>query len=266
MLMRVVLYWTILSLGAIVFFTAVALLGARHLHAGVRLGRDRGGFGRAALARRGRAGCPVVRAARAGAHDGLSRGAPTPACSGGRRSWAASWSRPCLLLNNVLAFLYVKRVVLEKELYGTLALPLVFMSGLYVFWLCVLTGGIVSYAIQNVHFRNSQTAWATLTQATRERFELVVFITICRRFSTCQPPHLCLDAQHDAARADPASQRVPQPPREPRARDRAATAGRQHRGGSSLPAGQAPREDHAPRFQDARRQPSARIRWAARLA
>jgi membrane protein len=93
-----------------------------------------------------------------------------------------------LLLNQFLTFLYVKRMVLEKSLYGGLALPLVVMSSLYIFWLCVLTGGIVSYAIQNVHFRNSQAAWSTLTENMRERLALVVFLTVCRRFRDCLPP------------------------------------------------------------------------------
>jgi membrane protein len=93
-----------------------------------------------------------------------------------------------LMVNNFLTFLYVKRVVLEKSLYGSLALPLVVMSALYVLWLCVLTGGIVSYAIQNVHYRNSQAAWSTLAEAMRERLALVVFLTICRRFRECLPP------------------------------------------------------------------------------
>jgi membrane protein len=46
----------------------------------------------------------------------------------------------------------------------------------------------VSYALQNVHFRNSQAAWSTLTESMRERLALVVFLTICRRFRDCLPP------------------------------------------------------------------------------
>jgi membrane protein len=186
MLMRVVLYWTILSLGAIVFFTAVALLGA---------GTFMRVFNPETIETQAR-GLWSLGSVLQGLSFALLtfvltmvyRVVPNtrvfwwPAFMGGLVVAAL------LLANNVMAVLYLKRVVLEKSLYGSLALPLVVMSGLYVFWLCVLTGGIVSYAIQNVHFRNSQTAWGTLTHATRERFELVVFITICRRFSQCQPP------------------------------------------------------------------------------
>lgn len=186
MLMRVVLYWTILSLGAIVFFTAVALQGAgtflRIFNPETVASASGGLWASGAFVQLLSFGLLTLVLTMVYRVVPNTRVFWWPAFMGGLVVAAL------LLLNNVLAFLYLKRVVLEKDLYGSLALPLVFVSGLYVFWLCVLTGGIVSYAIQNVHFRNSQTAWATLTQATRERFELVVFITICRRFSTCQPP------------------------------------------------------------------------------
>jgi membrane protein len=92
-----------------------------------------------------------------------------------------------LLLNNVVALLYVKRVVLERSLYGSLAIFPVFMLGLYIFWLYVLIGGVISYAVQNVHFRNSQAAWGSLSESMRERLSLVVLLTIGRRFQNCLP-------------------------------------------------------------------------------
>lgn len=183
-LMRVVLYWTVLSLGAVVFFTAVALQSA-------------GTFAN------------VFEDALPGYSTIKSLGWPLQTVSflllalmltlfyrvipNTRVFWrpasiGAIIVTILLALNNLAAFLYVKRVVLEKNLYGGLALPLVILSVLYIFWLCVLIGGIVSYAIQNVHFRNSQAAWSTLTHAKRERLELVVFLSICRRFRDCLPP------------------------------------------------------------------------------
>jgi membrane protein len=62
------------------------------------------------------------------------------------------------------------------------------MLGLYIFWLYVLIGGVISYAVQNVHYRNSQAAWSGLTEAMRERLSLVVLLTISRRFHSCLPP------------------------------------------------------------------------------
>ncbi|GAB5562763.1 MAG: hypothetical protein SynsKO_44100 [Synoicihabitans sp.] len=93
-----------------------------------------------------------------------------------------------LWANNKLAFLYISWVVRQKALYGSLAIPIVLMFGLYVFWLVVLIGGQISYAIQNVRFRNSREAWKTLAETMRERLSLVVLLMVCRRFHSCSPP------------------------------------------------------------------------------
>jgi membrane protein len=181
---RIVFYWTILTLGAVLFFASVALLGAsafltmfmERLPGGTflqSLGLFLPTFSFLLLT--------VMLTV-------FYRVIPNT-----RVFWRAAFIGALvvgamLLANNFLSFLYAKRVIQEKSLYGGLGLILVMMSGLYVFWLCVLTGGIVSYAIQNVHFRNSQAAWHTLTASMRERLELVVFLTICRRFRDCLPP------------------------------------------------------------------------------
>jgi membrane protein len=183
-LMRVVLYWTILTLGAILFFTAVAMLSASTF---ISVFFDQTP-GRAELKSLGFAiqlfsfGLLTVMLTL------FYRVIPNT-----RVFWRAAFVgglvvAALLLGNNLLQLLYVKRVLLEKDLYGSLAIVPVLMLGLYVFWLFVLIGGVVSYAIQNVHFRNSQAAWSTLTESMRERLVLVVFLTICRRFRECLPP------------------------------------------------------------------------------
>ncbi len=93
-----------------------------------------------------------------------------------------------LIANNYLAFLYIRNVLISRALYGSLAIPIVLMFGLYIFWLFVLLGGQVSYAVQNARFRNSQAAWHTLAESMRERLSLVVLLTVCRRFHSCQEP------------------------------------------------------------------------------
>ncbi len=93
-----------------------------------------------------------------------------------------------LWANNQLAFLYISWVLRQKALYGSLAIPVVLMFGLYVFWLLVLLGGQVSYAIQNVRFRNSRAAWNNLAENMRERLSLAVLLAVCRRFHACAPP------------------------------------------------------------------------------
>lgn len=187
-LVRVVFYWTILTLGAVIFFAAIALLGA-------------GAFVNVFTA-------SILRLP--GGHELLSvlqwslplfsivllvgllmlayRLVPNTRVFWGAAFVGALVVTALLLLNNFIALLYVRRVILTRSLYGSVALPLVLMLGLYVFWLYLLIGGIVSYAVQNVHFRNSQAAWSTLADLTRERLSLVVFVTICRRFRECLPP------------------------------------------------------------------------------
>jgi membrane protein len=92
-----------------------------------------------------------------------------------------------LFLNNYLAFLYFKRVVMQKSLYGSLGLMPILIFGLFVFWFFVLVGGQISYAVQNVHYRSSQIAWNSLSETTRESLSLLVLLLICRRFKDCQP-------------------------------------------------------------------------------
>ncbi|TVR54101.1 MAG: YihY/virulence factor BrkB family protein [Puniceicoccaceae bacterium] len=93
-----------------------------------------------------------------------------------------------LNLNNYLAFLYFRRVVISQSLYGSLGIVPVLMIGLFVFWLIVLLGGQLIYAIQNAGHRSGQAAWQELNHATREALSLLVLIQIARRFFKAEPP------------------------------------------------------------------------------
>ncbi len=94
-----------------------------------------------------------------------------------------------LFLNNYLAFLYFRNVVSTKSLYGSVGILPILMLGLYIFWLFVLVGGQITYAVQNVHYRSSQTAWHSLNHVTRESMSLLVLLLIARRFKSCQPAY-----------------------------------------------------------------------------
>jgi membrane protein len=187
-LTRIFLYWTILTLGAVLFFAAVALLGA-----GTALNVFKGGVQRLPGGR--------------GVLEALSWSLPLfsslllvalltlfyRVVPNTRVHWRAAAAGAVvvagfLTLNNYVALLYVRRVYLERSLYGSLGILPVLMLGLYVFWVYILIGGLISYAVQNVHFRNSQAAWSRLSEATRERLLLIVLLTICRRFQGCLPP------------------------------------------------------------------------------
>jgi membrane protein len=56
-----------------------------------------------------------------------------------------------LLINNFVAFLYLRRVIMTRSLYGSLGMVPVLMLGLYIFWLFVLIGGQISYAVQKTN-------------------------------------------------------------------------------------------------------------------
>lgn len=188
LLMRVVYYWTTLTLGAVLFFASVTLLGA-----GAFLSVFNEAIARMPFSQQ-------VAVALQWSLPAFSftllvilltifyRVIPHT-----RVLWRAAFTGAAvvaslLMLNNYLAFLYVRRVILTESLYGSLGFPLVVMFGLYIFWLYVLIGGQISYAVQNVHFRNSQAAWGKLSENMRERLLLVVLLTICRRFQDCLPP------------------------------------------------------------------------------
>lgn len=101
-----------------------------------------------------------------------------------------------LFLNNYLAFLYFKRVILSRSLYGSVSIMPILMVGLYIFWFFVLVGGQITYAVQNVRYRSSQTAWHSLNHATRESMSLVVLLLICRRFKVAGPAYSVSELSH----------------------------------------------------------------------
>ncbi|MEY2877716.1 MAG: hypothetical protein RLZZ15_96 [Verrucomicrobiota bacterium] len=189
LLMRIVYYWTILTLGAVLFFAAIALLGASaalNVFSPDSITRLPGGRELLVVLRWS---VPLFSFTLLAVLLTLVyRVIPNT-----RVNWRAAFAgalvvTALILLNNFVALFYVRRVILTKSLYGSLALPIVLMLGLYVFWLYLLIGGVISYAVQNVHFRNSQAAWTQLPEAMRERLSLVVLLTIGRRFQTCLPP------------------------------------------------------------------------------
>jgi membrane protein len=185
---RIVFYWTILTLGAVLFFAAIALLGASTFLSVFNTSVTQLPGGEELL-KILRWSLPVFSFTLLVALLTLVyRVIPNTRVFWGAALVGGVAVTVLLQLNNFVALLYVKRVIQTKSLYGSVALPLVLMLGLYVFWLYLLIGALVSYAIQNVHFRNSQAAWSTLSESMRERVSLAVFLTICRRFRECLPP------------------------------------------------------------------------------
>jgi membrane protein len=185
LIMRVAFYWTALTLGGVVFFAAAALLGAG---AFVNVFVGKLPFG-AEIVRMLRWSLPSFSFVMlVGVLAVFYRAIPNT-----RVKWRAALSGALavavlLTANNFLQFLYLRRVLLTRSLFGSLGIIPVLMFGLYIFWLFVLIGGQICYAVQNVHVRNSRLAWGTLSAANRERLSLGVLMAICRRFHAALPP------------------------------------------------------------------------------
>jgi membrane protein len=188
LLMRIVYYWTVLTLGAVLFFASVTLLGAASFLNVFKEATERLPFS-AQMAVALQWSLPAFSfSLLVVLLTAFYRVIPNT-----RVYWRAALIgavvvASLLLLNNFLAFVYVRRVIMTESLYGSLGILPVLMFGLYIFWLYVLIGGQISYAVQNVHFRNSQAAWGSLSESMRERLLLLVLLTICRRFQECLPP------------------------------------------------------------------------------
>jgi membrane protein len=183
-LMRIVFYWTLLTLGSVLFFAAVTGLSAGALFNAfekIPFGDEMVSVLRFFLP----AGSILLLVAMLTV---FYRTIPNTHVWWRAALIGALVVAALLVLNNFLAFLYLKRIVLQRSLYGSLGILPILMFGLYVFWFFVLLGGQVSYAVQNVNFRNSQAAWSSLAESMRERLSLIVLLTIGRRFQNCLPP------------------------------------------------------------------------------
>jgi membrane protein len=184
-LMRVVFYWTVLTLGAVLFFAAVTGVSASTF---LKAFEERMPFGSEMVALLNLmlpAGSLLLLVA---ILTIFYRTIPNTRVHWKAAFYGAVVVTLLIVINNFLAFLYVERVVLNTSLYGSLGILPIMMFGLYIFWFFVLLGGQVSYAVQNVNFRNSQAAWTSLAESMRERLSLIVLLTICRRFHDCLPP------------------------------------------------------------------------------
>ncbi len=184
-LMRLVFYWTVLTLGAVLFFAAVTGLSAGAFFNAFAERMPWGTEVMGLLSHLLPAGSLVVLVA---VLTVFYRTIPNTRVLWQAALIGAGVVALLLVLNNYLAFLYVRRVILNTSLYGSLGILPIMMFGLYVFWFFVLLGGQVSYAVQNVNYRNSQAAWNSLSESMRERLSLVVLLTISRRFHDCLPP------------------------------------------------------------------------------
>lgn len=90
-----------------------------------------------------------------------------------------------LLLNNYFSIVYVQQVIRMQSLYGSVGIILVLMVGIYFFWVFMLFGAQITYAIQNVDFLTHREVWHQISVRTRETVTLAAWLLISRRFAQC---------------------------------------------------------------------------------
>ena len=91
-------------------------------------------------------------------------------------------------LNNIFGFLYVSRVVSNSKIYGSLGLVPIFMIGLYFSWLILLFGAQVTYAFQNRAAYLQDKLAENVNQRGREFVALRLMTCIGQRFQRGLPP------------------------------------------------------------------------------
>lgn len=191
--MRVVYYWTVITLGALLFFTSITLLSAGAFMSVFFERIPLGDQLKAVFTWMLPSSSAVLLVA---ILTLFYRAIPNTRVKWSAAVLGAIVVTALLLLNNTLAFLYFKRVVLSKSLYGSVGILPILMLGLYIFWFFVLVGGQITYAVQNVHYRSSQTAWHSLNHFSRESLSLLVLLLVARRFKECLPPYSVTQLSH----------------------------------------------------------------------
>ncbi|MBL4575033.1 MAG: YihY/virulence factor BrkB family protein [Opitutaceae bacterium] len=191
-LLRIVFYWTAITLGAVLVFAGLTMLSAAAL-ASILQQIPGGTLIRYFLS----SGAPLISLfVLVGLLTLFYRFIPNtnvywiPAIIG------ATVVIGLLYLNNLLAFLYFRRVLLSHSLYGSLGIVPILMVGLFIFWFIVLLGGQITYAIQNADSRSGQTAWNDLSQESREHLSLLILVLVCRRFKECADPYTASELTH----------------------------------------------------------------------
>lgn len=114
-------------------------------------------------------------------------------------------------LNNVFGFLYVSRVSNNLNIYGSLGLVPVFMAGLYLSWLILLFGAQVAYAFQNRRAYLQEKIMENVNQREREFIALRLMTAVAKKFQAGQPPATLPEISNELGIPSKLSQQVLQP-------------------------------------------------------
>lgn len=178
---RVVLYWSVISLGPLLLIAALVMATGSHMEATKNLLHTMPLLGRFLFQV-----LPVLML-------GLAFGLFYFLMPNTRVDWRAALvgglvAGLLLHLNNLISVLYVSRVVTYSKIYGSLGMVPVFMVGLYLSWLILLFGAQVAYAYQNraVYVQEKQSE--QVHELGRELVALRIMTLLAERFEQGLPP------------------------------------------------------------------------------
>jgi membrane protein len=179
--MRIVMYWATITLGPILLAAALGLSGGAHFEATRGFFTDMPIVGNLVLPS---LTLIIIWVAFAMFYKAVpnTKVAFSAALVGGCVA-GTLWH-----LNNVFGFLYVSRVVTNREIYGSLGLVPVFMAGLFVSWIIMLFGAQVSYAFQNRALYLQNRLAENVNQRGKEFVALRLMTCIGQRFQRGMPP------------------------------------------------------------------------------
>lgn len=185
---RIILYWTIITLGTVLVFAGMAVAVSKLIELNNQFVALTEGIPGSETVN----GWLATYGVKAGSFVVLSsllalfyRFIPNTEVEWKSAFVGGVFSITCFAANNSFAFLYVERVAMQRTLYGSLAILPVLMIGLFTFWVCLLLGGRLAFAVQNARFKSGKVAWAELSQASKESLCLLLLAQISRRFREC---------------------------------------------------------------------------------
>jgi membrane protein len=184
--LRMVYYWCIISLGTILVLSIITLLAGN----AVSQFLDKLPFGGETLSTFFEIGAPAVAGIMIiGLLIAFYRFMPNTFVPWKAAICGALFAGFLLQVNHWLSFIYVSKVIQAQSLYGSIGVIPVLMFGLYVFWLLILLGGQITYAIQSVGFIASIKAWQNVSIHAKETVSLAAIMLIARRFDNCHEPY-----------------------------------------------------------------------------
>jgi len=183
--MRVMLYWSVISLVPVLLIVALGLASGPYLSGTRELLTTMPIIGRFVMPLTFRAGPAVVLC--------LTFALLYVAIPNTKVRWGAALVGGLVggllfYLNNLVSVLYVSRVVSNSKIYGSLGLVPVFMVGLYFAWLILLFGAQVAYAWQNRATYFEEKRVENINQRGREFIALRLLTCVGQRFVRGESP------------------------------------------------------------------------------